>query len=234
MDQLEFFTVPSPCVGVCTVDERGYCRGCMRKREERFNWLNFTPSQQLDIIKRCRERYLRRMGQKHDDFFEKVEEYSHQMDIDDAIQREFENTIFRGRPVDELSRKALNVLFLIIERYFFPFLLSCLATVYMEESDFIREFFRDKETVTEIRQGIEANVFDEKYKRFRIVVTHELEVREHPDKRAGINSTITLGAVIEELESDLMWVKVRYLSSDEDVETGWVEKRYTQNVRYSN
>ncbi len=60
MEQLEFFVVPSPCVGVCTVDEKGYCKGCMRKREERFNWLTFTPAEQLHIIKLCRQRYRRK------------------------------------------------------------------------------------------------------------------------------------------------------------------------------
>lgn len=60
MQQLEFFTVPNPCVGVCTVDEKGYCQGCMRKREERFNWLNFTPAEQLHVIKLCRQRYIRK------------------------------------------------------------------------------------------------------------------------------------------------------------------------------
>ncbi|MFM2589603.1 DUF1289 domain-containing protein [Vibrio sp. TBV020] len=60
MEQLEFFTVPSPCVGVCTVDEKGYCQGCMRKREERFNWLNMTSAQQLHVIKLCRQRYIRK------------------------------------------------------------------------------------------------------------------------------------------------------------------------------
>jgi predicted Fe-S protein YdhL (DUF1289 family) len=60
MQQLEFFKVPNPCVGVCSVDEKGYCKGCMRKREERFNWLSFTPIQQRHIIKLCRQRYLRK------------------------------------------------------------------------------------------------------------------------------------------------------------------------------
>ncbi|MCW8345070.1 DUF1289 domain-containing protein [Vibrio sp. ZSDZ65] len=68
MEQLEFFNVPSPCVGVCTVDTKGYCQGCMRKREERFNWLFFTPTQQLHIIKLCRQRYRRKMANaKQDD-----------------------------------------------------------------------------------------------------------------------------------------------------------------------
>jgi predicted Fe-S protein YdhL (DUF1289 family) len=63
MEQLEFFTVPSPCVRVCTVDEKGYCQGCMRKREERFNWLSYTSAQQLHIIKLCRQRYRRKLAQ---------------------------------------------------------------------------------------------------------------------------------------------------------------------------
>ncbi|EKO3489365.1 DUF1289 domain-containing protein [Vibrio fluvialis] len=61
MEQLEFFQVPSPCVGVCTVDDRGYCRGCMRKREERFRWLEMTPAEQLHVIQLCRQRYRRKV-----------------------------------------------------------------------------------------------------------------------------------------------------------------------------
>ncbi|CAM4330289.1 DUF1289 domain-containing protein [Vibrio astriarenae] len=60
-EQLEFFNIPSPCIGVCSTDERGYCKGCMRKREERFNWLNFTPREQKHIIHLCRQRYRRKM-----------------------------------------------------------------------------------------------------------------------------------------------------------------------------
>lgn len=63
MEQLEFFSIPSPCVGVCTVDEKGYCRGCMRKREERFQWLEMTPTEQMHVIKLCRQRYLRKRRQ---------------------------------------------------------------------------------------------------------------------------------------------------------------------------
>ncbi|RBW66598.1 DUF1289 domain-containing protein [Vibrionales bacterium C3R12] len=60
MEQLEFFTVPNPCVGVCTVDPKGYCQGCMRKRSERFEWLSMTPAQQLNVIRLCRQRYQRK------------------------------------------------------------------------------------------------------------------------------------------------------------------------------
>lgn len=61
MEQLEFFQVPSPCVGVCSVDDKGYCRGCMRKREERFRWLEMTAAEQLHVIKLCQQRYRRKM-----------------------------------------------------------------------------------------------------------------------------------------------------------------------------
>lgn len=64
MEQLDFFDVPSPCIGVCSADERGYCKGCMRKREERFSWLNLTPAEKQHVIKLCRQRYRRKMAKK--------------------------------------------------------------------------------------------------------------------------------------------------------------------------
>ncbi|MCG3728294.1 DUF1289 domain-containing protein [Vibrio cincinnatiensis] len=60
MEQLEFFHIPSPCIGICAVDDKGYCQGCMRKREERFTWLEMTPAQQLHVIHLCRQRYQRK------------------------------------------------------------------------------------------------------------------------------------------------------------------------------
>ncbi|KQA18894.1 DUF1289 domain-containing protein [Vibrio metoecus] len=63
MEQLEFFNIVSPCVGVCSVDEKGYCKGCLRKREERFGWLSMTPAQQLHVIKLCRQRYRRKQAE---------------------------------------------------------------------------------------------------------------------------------------------------------------------------
>ncbi len=63
MQQLEFFSVPSPCIGVCTVDEKGYCQGCMRKRDERFGWLTMTPAEQRHVIRLCQQRYKRKLAQ---------------------------------------------------------------------------------------------------------------------------------------------------------------------------
>lgn len=58
-EQLELFPVPNPCKGVCQVNDRGYCGGCWRSREERFSWMTFSDSQKRDILRLCRQRLLR-------------------------------------------------------------------------------------------------------------------------------------------------------------------------------
>ncbi|AFJ99733.1 DUF1289 domain-containing protein [Cronobacter sakazakii] len=60
-EQLEFFPVPSPCRGICQSDERGYCRGCMRSRDERFNWQKMSDSQKQEVLRLCRQRMLRKL-----------------------------------------------------------------------------------------------------------------------------------------------------------------------------
>jgi uncharacterized protein len=57
--QLEFFDIPSPCRGICQTDDRGFCRGCMRSREERFSWMKFDDAQKRDVLRLCRQRFLR-------------------------------------------------------------------------------------------------------------------------------------------------------------------------------
>jgi len=59
MEQLEIFPLQSPCIGVCEVNNKGYCKGCLRNRDERFNWLTMTPAQQQDVMRLCRNRKAR-------------------------------------------------------------------------------------------------------------------------------------------------------------------------------
>ncbi|WP_320821136.1 DUF1289 domain-containing protein [Thalassolituus sp.] len=56
IDQGELFSIPSPCQGICEVNNRGYCKGCLRNRTERFHWLEFTAYQQQLIINNCEKR----------------------------------------------------------------------------------------------------------------------------------------------------------------------------------
>ena len=59
MEQLEFFDVPSPCIRVCQTDSRGYCLGCFRSRDERFQWQQFSQSKKVDVIRLCKQRKRR-------------------------------------------------------------------------------------------------------------------------------------------------------------------------------
>ncbi|MCQ4010570.1 DUF1289 domain-containing protein, partial [Klebsiella pneumoniae] len=40
--------------GICQTDERGYCRGCFRSREERFNWKTMSDAQKQEVLRLCR------------------------------------------------------------------------------------------------------------------------------------------------------------------------------------
>ena len=64
--QLEFFAVPSPCIGVCQSGPRGFCRGCFRSRDERLYWLKVDDATRRKIVAACYRRklaYLRRQRQ---------------------------------------------------------------------------------------------------------------------------------------------------------------------------
>ncbi|QIR13757.1 DUF1289 domain-containing protein [Shewanella aestuarii] len=65
MEQLSFFSIPSPCVGVCQSDAKGYCMGCLRSRDERFNWMRFSELQKQDVIRLCVQRKRRRLYALH-------------------------------------------------------------------------------------------------------------------------------------------------------------------------
>ena len=69
MHQLEFFELPSPCIGVCQSGPRGYCLGCFRSREERQHWLNVDDSTKRIIIRACNRRkkiYLAKKAAEND------------------------------------------------------------------------------------------------------------------------------------------------------------------------
>ena len=58
--QLEFFDVPSPCIGICQSDDKGQCLGCFRTRDERLNWVSFDSDERQKVIKRCQQRKKRK------------------------------------------------------------------------------------------------------------------------------------------------------------------------------
>lgn len=50
MKQPDFFDIPSPCIGVCRTNNRGFCVGCWRSREERHLWLKFSDEQKHQVM----------------------------------------------------------------------------------------------------------------------------------------------------------------------------------------
>ncbi|GHE86688.1 DUF1289 domain-containing protein [Thalassotalea profundi] len=58
--QLEFFDVPSPCIGICQTDDKGLCKGCFRSRDERQTWIHLTSDDKQKVIKRCQQRKRRK------------------------------------------------------------------------------------------------------------------------------------------------------------------------------
>lgn len=51
MDQPDFFEIPSPCIGVCQSNSKGYCKGCLRSREERLYWLQMNDHQKHQVMR---------------------------------------------------------------------------------------------------------------------------------------------------------------------------------------
>ncbi len=58
--QLDFFDVPSPCIGICQSDNKGYCLGCFRTRDERLQWTHLSIDDKKKVIKRCIQRKRRK------------------------------------------------------------------------------------------------------------------------------------------------------------------------------
>ncbi|MBT0585553.1 DUF1289 domain-containing protein [Alteromonas oceanisediminis] len=59
LQQLEFFAIPSPCIGVCQVNTKGFCQGCYRSREERLYWAKVDDATKRIIIQACQRRAKR-------------------------------------------------------------------------------------------------------------------------------------------------------------------------------
>jgi predicted Fe-S protein YdhL (DUF1289 family) len=41
----------SPCVGICRLDERGYCIGCLRTGDEIARWRGMNDAERLHVMR---------------------------------------------------------------------------------------------------------------------------------------------------------------------------------------
>lgn len=50
-------TVPSPCIGVCWLDDKtGLCEGCLRSGDEIRDWMLMTREQKLQLLQLLEQR----------------------------------------------------------------------------------------------------------------------------------------------------------------------------------
>ena len=43
--------VLSPCIGICRLDERGYCEGCLRTGDEIARWRGMSDAERLHYMR---------------------------------------------------------------------------------------------------------------------------------------------------------------------------------------
>ena len=61
MQQLEFFDIPNPCRNICISDNKGYCKGCMRSRNERMMWNSLSNEEKKNTLRLCENRRRRKL-----------------------------------------------------------------------------------------------------------------------------------------------------------------------------
>jgi len=66
-EQQQLFAVANPCVGVCTSSRSGYCKGCLRSRQERFYWNDLNQAQRRMVLELCSLRRQRIKKRRHYD-----------------------------------------------------------------------------------------------------------------------------------------------------------------------
>lgn len=59
MEQIELFQVESPCRGICENSAKGYCKGCLRSRDERFHWHGLSDVDKRKVLQMCKHRWQR-------------------------------------------------------------------------------------------------------------------------------------------------------------------------------
>ncbi len=50
----------SPCINICSLDEQGLCRGCLRSLSEIGGWIRMSPEQKWGVILATEARRLSR------------------------------------------------------------------------------------------------------------------------------------------------------------------------------
>ncbi|TBR37511.1 DUF1289 domain-containing protein [Marinomonas agarivorans] len=66
MEQIELFSIDSPCRNKCKSSKTGFCTGCLRSREERFQWFQMSDVEKRKTIQRCKTRWQKVIKARED------------------------------------------------------------------------------------------------------------------------------------------------------------------------
>lgn len=98
MEQIELFAIESPCRGVCENTKKGFCKGCLRNREERFHWFSLSNEARFHILELCKQRRARLLKARQ----EKLEALS-----DKALPYGIEDELVEDLFADSLPENGL-------------------------------------------------------------------------------------------------------------------------------
>lgn len=229
--QLEFFDVPSPCIGVCVSNVKGYCVGCHRTRDERKDWTYLSSENKQKVIKRCVQRIKRSFNKSIDldSTFAKAESAS--FAISKKTQSEIKN-LFSDHDdnsltdeLEDISSNTMTALLWIMKNIFLPIFLSCIASLIVdsvkEANDNLNKVKSKDELKSKIRKLNKDYLSD-----YRAIKASALNIREDKSKKSNIVGILELGSVVEILDdSNNSWIQI--MTTDDDKLIGWVYRRYT-------
>lgn len=87
LNQRQMFDVDNLCIGVCTSNAKGYCKGCLRSRQERFHWHEMSNNQKHIVAQLCDNRKKRILARRQKEQLSElenidfIEEASSQLDL---------------------------------------------------------------------------------------------------------------------------------------------------------
>lgn len=97
MEQIELFTIENPCRGICENSAKGFCKGCLRSREERFHWhsmSNESRHQVLDLCRQRRQRLLKARQNRLQSVSSKALPYGMEEGISEPLEQAAEGEVF--------------------------------------------------------------------------------------------------------------------------------------------
>lgn len=232
VEQFEFFDVPSPCIGICNPDQRGYCKGCLRNRNERFNWLNFDDEKKRNILTLLVQRKRRRMlailkSKKRTLFDQKAANELFDADTEELVKAVIEKPDL----IKSLDEDKLNLLWAFLKFFFMPLLVGAILLVFQKNYEQISAHFTGADDAESIKLIAEKGTLRSTNGNWAIVIAKNLNFREGPLLSAPIVSSLELGEPIEIIDDmGRDWLYVRAMVDDE-LDTGWIHRDYVVSIK---